>query len=203
MDFDASQGWAIAILNARFRQNLRNDWKSSLDWTLAITRFIDLQTFTSFWYWLVVIVTWSIAGNWLIGVPFDVLFRARKCAEQELADLEALVDVNVRRIVWTDQMFGTALAGLIGFLLCSLGVAGFIYGFELAQGLFVLTAPLSIVVIVNVRLAHQLHHNPLAGRPLVKRLFRVRLWTQVIAMLALFFSAMYGMYFAVSSQHFF
>ena len=62
-----------------------------MDWTIAIFNLIELQTFTSFWYWLVVIVTWSIAGNWLIGVPFDMLFRARKCAPQELADLEATV----------------------------------------------------------------------------------------------------------------
>ncbi|WP_037294377.1 hypothetical protein [Roseobacter sp. CCS2] len=174
-----------------------------MDWTLALARLIDLQTFTSFWYWLVVIVTWSIAGNWLIGVPFDMLFRARKCAEQELADLEALIDINARRIVRTDHVFGISAAGLIGFFLCSLGVAGFVYGFELAQGLFVLAAPLTIVVAINVRLAHQLHHTPLHGRALVKRLFLVRLWTQVVAMLALFFSAMYGMYVVISAQQFF
>ncbi|PJI91833.1 hypothetical protein BC777_0674 [Yoonia maricola] len=171
-----------------------------MDWTLAILRLIELQTFTSFWYWLVVIVTWSIAGNWLIGIPFDMLFRARKCAEAELADLEALVDINVRRIIWTDRVFGAAIAGLIGFFLCSLGVVGFVYGLELGQGLFMLAAPLTLVVILNLRLARQLDAAPLTGRPLVRRLFLVRLWTQVIAMIALFFTAMYGMYYAISSQ---
>ncbi|MEJ8560593.1 hypothetical protein QTO30_04670 [Yoonia sp. GPGPB17] len=174
-----------------------------MDWTLALARLIELQTFTSFWYWLVVIVTWSIAGNWLIGVPFDMLYRARKCAEQELADLERLVDINVRRIIWTDQAFGPAMAGLIGFILCSLGVAGFVYGLELGQGLFVLAAPLMIVVGFNLRLARQLHVAPLSGRPLVKRLFLVRLWTQIIAMFALFFTAMYGMYYVITAQQFF
>lgn len=171
-----------------------------MDWTLAIARLIDLQTFTSVWYWLVVIVTWSIAGNWLIGVPFDMLYRARKATGQELADLETLVDINVRRIVWTDSKVGTAAAILVGFILCSLGVVGFGYGLEIAQGLFVLAAPLSVVLAVNLRLALQLSEEPLTGIVLVRRLFRVRLWTQVVAMLALFFTAIYGMYYALSAQ---
>jgi len=174
-----------------------------LDWTIAVLKFIELQTFTSFWYWLVVIVTWSIAGNWLIGVPFDMLFRARKCPPQELADLEAMVDVNVRRIVWTGQVFGVAMAALIGFFLCMLGTMGFVYGLELAQGLFMLSAPLTLIVAINVRLAYQLETAPLEGRDLVRRLFVVRLWTQIIAMISLFFTAMYGMYFAISAQHLF
>ena len=44
---------------------------------------------------------------------------------------------------------------------------------------------------------------PLPGRDLVRRLFVVRLWTQIIAMVSLFFTAMYGMYFAISTQQFF
>ena len=174
-----------------------------MDWTFAILTLIDLQTFTSFWYWLVVIVTWSIAGNWLIGVSFDMLFRARKCAPQELADLEAMIDINVRRIVWTGQSLGIASAALIGFFLCMLGTMGFFYGLELAQGLFILSAPLTLVVVVNVGLANQLHTTPLHGRDLVRRLFVVRLWTQVIAMISLFFTAVYGLYFAISAQHLF
>lgn len=174
-----------------------------MDWTFAVLRLIEIQTFTSFWYWLVVIVTWSIAGNWLIGVPFDMLFRARKCPPQELADLEALVDINVRRIVWTGHILGIVMAALIGFILCMLATLGFYYGLELAQGLFILSAPLSVVVAINAGLAYQLHSAPLHGRDLVRRLFLVRLWTQVIAMVSLFFTAMYGMYFAISSQHLF
>ncbi len=174
-----------------------------MDWALALSRLIDLQTFASIWYWLAVVVTWSVASNWLIGVPFDVLFGARKLGVAELADLESLVDINVRRIVNTNAVVGVAIVALIAFGLSVLAMMGFYYRLELAQGLFALTAPLTLIVIVNMRLAHQLHGAPLQGRDLVRRLFVVRLWTQIIAMVSLFFTAMYGMYFAISTQQFF
>lgn len=174
-----------------------------MDWTLALSRLIDLQTFASVWYWLAVIVTWSVASNWLIGVPFDVLFAARKLGEAELADLEKLVEINVRRIMRTNAMVGAAIVALIAFGLSTLGMMGFYYRLELAQGLFALTAPLTLIVFVNMRLVHQLVREPLHGRDLVKRLFVVRLWTQIIAMVSLFFTAMYGMYFTISAQQLF
>ena len=174
-----------------------------MDWTLALARLIELNTFVSVWYWLAVIVTWSVASNWLIGVPFDVLFRARKLGEVELADLEALVDINVRRIVSMNEIFAPAFVALIAFALSALCVMSFVYRFELAQGLLALAAPLTVVVMVNMRLAHQLYAVPLTGRALVRKLFAVRLWTQIVGMLALFFTAFYGMYYAISSQQFF
>ena len=174
-----------------------------MDWTLALSRLIDLQTFASVWYWLAVIVTWSVASNWLIGVPFDILFGARKLGEAELADLENLVEINVRRIVKTNAIVGASIVALIAFGLSALGMMGFYYQLELAQGLFALSAPLTLIVLVNMRLAHQLHRAPLNGRDLVKKLFIVRLWTQIIAMVSLFFTAMYGMYFTISAQQFF
>ena len=174
-----------------------------MDWTLALARLIELNTFVSVWYWLAVIVTWSVASNWLIGVPFDVLFRARKLGEVELADLEALVDINVRRIVSMNEIFAPAFVALIAFVLSALCVMSFAYRVELAQGLLALAAPLTVVVLVNMRLAQQLHAAPLTGRALVRKLFAVRLWTQIVGMLALFFTAFYGMYYAISSQQFF
>lgn len=174
-----------------------------MDWTNSILRIIELNTFSNVWYWLVVIVTWSIVSNWLIGVPIDMLFRARRYGTQELADLEGLVDIHVRRIVAYYNSFGPWLIGLLAFLLSALGAMGILYQFELGLGLFVLGAPLSIIGIVNLRLALQLHKAPLEGKDLVRRLFVVRLWTQIIAMVALFFTAMFGMYYSLAQMHFF
>lgn len=168
-----------------------------------MARLIALNTFTSVWYWLAVIITWAVASNWLIGVPFDVLFRARKCAPQPLADLEGLVDINVRRIVTTNTTFGVVFTALIGFALTVLGVLSFVYQLELAQGVFILAAPLTLIVMINMRLAHQLHRVPLYGADLVRRLFVVRIWTQIVAMISMFFTAMYGMYMAISASVFF
>lgn len=77
-----------------------------MDWTETVFRVIDLATFSSVWFWLAVIVSWAVASHWLIGVPFDLLYRARKSDPQELADLEAITDVNVRRFTGLVDMAG-------------------------------------------------------------------------------------------------
>lgn len=165
-----------------------------MDWSESILRVIEYRTFASIWFWLAVVVSWAVASHWMIGVPFDLLFRARRGEPQECADLEAIVDVNVRRFTRMGDMLGPWLLGLVMFILSGLFMAGFYYGSEFAQGLFALGAPLSLVVFFNMRVAYQLRTQPLNGTALVQRLFRMRVMTQVIGMVAIFFTAMYGMY---------
>ena len=166
-----------------------------MDWTDTIARVIEFSTFASIWFWFAVIVSWAVASHWLIGVPFDLLFRARKSAPQDIADLEAIVDVNVRRFTGLTDMAGPWLLGFATFVLSGFCMTGFYYGFELAQGLFVLGAPLSVIVGLNIRMAYVLRAEPVRGRDLVDRLFKLRLWSQVIGMIAIFVTAVYGMYF--------
>ena len=171
-----------------------------MDWTSTIARVIDLATFSSIWYWLAVIVSWAVASHWLVGVPFDLLYRARKATSQELSDLEAITYVNVRRFTGLTDLAGPWLLGFVVFVLTSLGSAGFYYGLELGQGLFILAAPLTIIMVLNVSVAHQLRASPLYGEALVQRLFRLRIWSQVVGMIAIFFTAMYGMWFNLEAM---
>jgi hypothetical protein len=170
-----------------------------VDWTETIARVIDFHTFASIWYWFAVIISWAVASHWPIGVPFDLLFRARKCAPQDIADLEAIVDVNVRRFTGLTDMAGPWLLGLVTFVLSVLCMTGFYYGFELAQGLFVLGAPLTLIIWLNIQVAYGLRENPARGRDLVDRLFKMRLWSQVIGMIAIFTTAVYGLYFSLDA----
>lgn len=172
-----------------------------MDWTETISRVIELRTFSSIWYWLVVIVTWAIGSHWLVGVPFDLLFRARKSAPQEIADLEAIVDVNVRRFTGLMDFAGPFLLGLLVFVLTACLMAGFYYGIEMAQGLFILGAPISLVIWLNVRVAYQLRAQPLRGADLVNRLFKMRLWSQTIGIIAIFCTSMYGMWFNLDALY--
>lgn len=171
-----------------------------MDWTETILRVIDLRTFSNIWYWLAVIVAWAMASHWLIGVPFDMLFRARKAEGQPLADLERMVDLQVRRITQLDDLAGPYAIGLGAFVLVALGTMGFGYGFELALGLFILLGPLSLVGLLNLWLAQRLRAAPLSGAALVRCLFRMRIWSQIIGMTALFFTALYGMYVNISAM---
>ncbi|MEO1638354.1 MAG: component of SufBCD complex [Pseudomonadota bacterium] len=204
MDFAPSQVWASADLRAMWASQGRTEEEvTGLDWTDTILRVIELRTFSSIWYWLVVIVAWAMASHWLIGVPFDMLFRARKANSPAIEDLEGMVDLQVRRITMLDDMVGPLAIALGAFVVSGLGMMGFVYGFEMAQGAFVLLAPLSIVGLVNLRLAQRLRRTPLQGRDLVRHLFRMRLFTQVIGAISLFFTAMYGMYFNIAQMNFF
>ncbi|SFS10678.1 hypothetical protein [Yoonia litorea] len=174
-----------------------------MDLTEAIARFIALDTFDNVWFWAAVIVSWSVACQWLIGVPFDMLLRARRGSAQEMADLEALVDINVRRIMWFQRVAGAGFAGLTAFFLAGTALLAFGYRFEFAIGVFVLAGPLVAIAAMNLQLAMSLHQTPLRGQELVARLYRVRLWTQVAAAASLFMISVFGMAHNVSSSNFF
>jgi hypothetical protein len=173
-----------------------------LDWTEAIAQLIELETFSSVWYWAVVVVSWAVACHWLIGIPFDMLIRARRGKGREMADLEAMVDINVRRIVWFQEIGGAGFAALAAFFLAGTGLLAIGYRFELAVGVLILAVPLFVVLLLNLRLARALNANPLKGQELVARLFRVRLWTQGIAAVSLFATSAFGIAYAIESMNF-
>ena len=171
-----------------------------MDLTAALTELLDFRTFASIWYWVGVMAVWTVASNWLIGIPFDVLYRARKLTDPDLDDLEALVRINTRRIVEGNQVFGAFIAGLIAFVLTSLSILSFGYGSEFSLGLFLIAVPMTLVVCLNMYLAHNLFHHPKAGRDLVRRLMSARIWTLVICVVSLFLTSLIGMYVALMSR---
>ena len=174
-----------------------------MNWTEAIARVITLDTFSNIWFWAAVVVSWAVACHWLIGVPFDVLVRARRGGAQAMADLEALVDINLRRIAWFQEVGGAGFAALAAFFLAGTGLLAIGYRFELAIGALILGAPLLCVAGINLAVATDLSRNPLRGEALVARLMRVRLWTQVLAAASLFVTAVFGMAFSIASMNFF
>ena len=173
-----------------------------MNWTEAIAQLIALDTFSSVWYWAVVVVSWAVACHWLIGIPFDMLIRARRGKGREMADLEAMVDINVRRIVWFLQIGGPFFAALAAFFLAGTGLLAVAYRFELAIGVLILAVPLLVVLLLNLRLALALHATPLRGQELVRRLFGVRLWTQAIAAVSLFVTSAFGFAYLIRATAF-
>ena len=72
--------------------------------------------------WIALAVVWSSASHWVLGVPFDMVMRARRVGGQAEADLEDIARINVSRIAsgvphggeleFTDQVtIGRALEG--------------------------------------------------------------------------------------------
>ena len=170
-----------------------------MHWNEVIFQLIDTRTFSNVWYWLAVAVTWSTVSHWIIGVPFDMIFRARRQGGQAATDLEGLVDINVRRLETITDLAGIWITGFVCFALSGMATLGFYYGFELAQGFFCLCFPLTFVGMMNMRQSKRYAVSQPQGEVLARDLLKLRFWIQGIAVVSIFFTAMYGMYHNLSS----
>jgi hypothetical protein len=69
-----------------------------LDWYRTLFEVIDMRSFSNLWYWIAIAVTWSTVSHWVLGVPFDMLQRARRQGGQADADFETMVRINANRL---------------------------------------------------------------------------------------------------------
>ncbi|MDG1168892.1 MAG: component of SufBCD complex, partial [Sulfitobacter sp.] len=150
------------------------------------------------WFWIVLAVVWSTASHWVLGVPFDMVLQARREEQQAQVDLEDLIRINVNRLLYIGQVSGLWLAGFACFFLTTLGLLGFVYAFEFAQAVFLLAFPLSIIGMLSLSTARLIREQDASGALLIKRLYRHRLYTQIIGMISIFVTALWGMYQNIS-----
>lgn len=169
-----------------------------MPWNDILFYAVDLSTFSSIWYWLAVAVTWATVSHWILGVPFDMILNSSRYGAQATADLERAVDINARRLTSIMDLAGIWVVGFLAFVLAGLGAMGFIYMFEFAQGIFLLMFPLVFVWMINLRAARQFQQEMPEGKLLSRRLFRMRVWIQCVAVVSIFVTAVYGMYFNTS-----
>lgn len=165
-----------------------------MDWYKTLFELIDMRSFSNLWFWIVLAVVWSTASHWVLGVPYDMVLRARRQGGEALADLEDIVRINVNRILYIGQVSGLWLAGFACFFLTMLALLGFVYAFEFAQAVFLLAFPLSIVGMLSMSTARLIRQDNTGGDRLFKRLNRHRLYTQIIGMVSIFVTALWGMY---------
>ena len=165
-----------------------------MDWYQIVLETIDMRSFSNLWFWIALAVVWSTASHWVLGVPFDMVARARRSGGQAGRDLEDMVRITVTRILYIAEEAGLWIVGFGSALPSGLAVAGFVYGMELAQALFLLAFPMSLVAWMNVVTAARIRNEALAGEDLCARLSRHRFWTQVIGMVSIFVTALWGMY---------
>ena len=165
-----------------------------------ITGLIDFRTFSNIWYWLAVMVTWAVATHWVIGVPFDMVVRARRQGGQAAQDLDILVAINLRRLLTLSGTPAVILVGIGAFVVTAAAMLGFVYGLELAQGLFFLAFPLVFVAVLTWRSCQRLALDQQTGPALIRALVRLRFWIQLIAITALFCTALLGIYVMLSQR---
>jgi Zn-dependent protease len=168
-----------------------------LDWYFTAFELIDLRSFSNLWFWIMLAVFWSTASHFVLGVPFDMVARAGSNDEQAQQDLADMVRVHSNRLIYIAETSGMWLTGFTFFLLTGLMIAGFYYWLEFAQALFLLGAPMSLVFLLSVRSARKLVGE--TGETLRKRLKLHRLMVQVIGMLSILVTSMWGMYINLST----
>jgi hypothetical protein len=153
-----------------------------------------MRSFSNLWYWIALAVVWSTTSHWVIGVPWDMVQRAARHGGDAERDLEDMVRINVNRLFYIANISGLWLVMLAAGLLTSLALMGFWYRIEFAQAVFFLAGPLTIIGALSLRSAGLIRGGNLSGAALRKRMHRHRLQTQIVGMVSVFVTAMWGMY---------
>ncbi len=165
-----------------------------MDWTQTVFEVIDMRSFSNLWFWIALAVVWSSASHWVLGVPFDMVGRARRHGGQAQIDLEDMVRINVSRFLYIGRVSGLILLTFVSFLLTGLAILAFWYDVEFAQAVFLILLPMTFVGLLSLNTASLIEAERPTGEALHKRLVRHRFWTQVIGMISIFVTAMFGMY---------
>ncbi|MEO1137917.1 MAG: component of SufBCD complex [Pseudomonadota bacterium] len=164
-----------------------------MNWYQNIFELIDMRSFSNLWFWIMLAVLWSSTSHWVLGVPWDMVTRAKKGELQGVADLHDMVRINCNRILYIAQETGLLLAGFMCFILTVLVLLGFVYDNEFSQAVFLLAFPMSLVGLLSVHTAQSITQQGLSDEALYKRLSTHRVITQLIGMVSIFATAMWGM----------
>lgn len=165
-----------------------------MNWTNTLFEVIDMRSFSNLWFWIALAVVWSSVSHWVLGVPFDMVQRARKNGGQAEIDLHDLIRINVNRLLYIGQVSGLVLLSFLSFFLTSLAILAFVYDVEFAQAVFLLAFPMTLVGGLSLSTAKVIARDQPEGDVLYARLTKHRVITQFIGMVSIFVTAMYGMY---------
>ncbi len=165
-----------------------------MNWYENVFELIDMRSFSNLWYWIALAVVWSTASHWVLGVPFDMVQRARRHGGEAEADLQAMVRINTARLLWIAQVSGLWLLGIVCFLLTILAMLGFYYRIEFAQALFLIIAPMSLVGGLSLRVARKVAAGSGAAADLYRHLAWHRITVQAIGMVSILVTSMWGMW---------
>ena len=166
-----------------------------MDWYESVFEVIDMRSFSNLWYWIALAVFWSSVSHWVLGVPHDMIMRARREKDgQAMSDLHDMIRINVNRIIYIADVSGSWLFLFGSTVLTMLALTAFVYDVEFSQAVFLMVFPFCILVLLTAWTARKIHRNSERGQALIRRLNRHRQFTQLLGVASIFVTAMYGMY---------
>ena len=154
---------------------------------------IDFHSFSSFWYWAVVVVQWSVLTFFVHGVPVNTIMRSRK-HDQAREDMQALFSLYRRRFERSVPDDLSVPLGVVAFLFAMLFVMGFVLGNEMSQALIGLLAPFLFVSFINLRRIKFSYLCDIEGHKLRGFLLGTRRRIQTVGVVWLFVLTMWGTY---------
>ncbi|OYW59920.1 MAG: component of SufBCD complex [Rhodobacterales bacterium 32-66-7] len=159
-----------------------------------------MRSFSNLWYWIVLAVLWSSLSYFVLGVPLDMIRRGRREGGQAQADVEALIRITTARVLHMVDESVLVLTALGAFWMSGLTLLAFYYTIEFAQAVFLLLAPVALVAWFSIRLCRRIAAENIVGEALYRRLIVHRRIIQLIGMVAIFVTAMFGMWTNVNSS---
>ncbi len=164
-----------------------------MDLYAAVFELIDMRSFSNLWYWIALAVLWSTTSHWVLGVPYDMIQRATRRGGEAQQDLEIMVRINCDRLLYIAGVSGLWLLGLVSAGLTSITLLAFFYWVEFAQAVFFLAVPMTLVGLMSLNAARLIREQQLEGEALRHRLSRHRLQIQMVGMVSIFVTALFGM----------
>ena len=169
---------------------------------MDLLSLIETNSFSSIWFWIIIAISWSSGSHWILGVPFDLVQRARKEGGITEERVHMLLKINASRLKNIQKVAGFVLTGIVSFFMTCVGILGFIYWIEFFQALFLLTFPWVFVGMITIRASRNLGEDLPKGEDLYKMFRRLRLGIQAIGLLTIFITSVWGMYFVISVSSF-
>lgn len=62
----------------RYAGSSGQEGRPQVDFYVRISEVIDFRSFSNLWFWIALAVMWSTASHWVMGVPWDLVQRARR-----------------------------------------------------------------------------------------------------------------------------
>lgn len=159
-----------------------------------IFELIDMRSFSNLWYWIALAALWSSISHFVLGVPYDMVGRARRHGGQAMEDLNALVHIKTRRMLLVFDTSGVWIVAFLSFAVTTLVVSGFWFGVEFAQATGLLVIPMLLVAWTRLKLSRRIATQSITGADLCNAITRNRFYTQLIGMAAVFGTSLWGMY---------
>lgn len=155
---------------------------------------IDIRSFSTVWYWIALVTLWFSVSHRVMGVPYDLILRARRLGGAADAELTVLARIHAERVLFVAESAPLVWVGLGAFMVTGLGLLAFVYDVEFAQALFCLLFPMLFVIRHRILTARRIATSAAEGQALYRCLMQHRRMVQVIGVVAISATALYGTY---------